>query len=105
MCCVRVQSPVTLPVDLHVHHPGVYEIRRIGAGGNHTSSICRSRRHGDCVHSDVQEPWRAPYAYCPCWNCYSLPASSIFALLLWREDQGRQQADKHDVTGLKMTPS
>ena len=31
MCCVRVQSPVTLPVDLHVHDPGVYEIRRIGA--------------------------------------------------------------------------
>ena len=31
MCCVRVQSPVTLPVDLHVRDPGVYEIRRIGA--------------------------------------------------------------------------
>ena len=105
MRCVRVQSPAPLLIDLHVHHPGLYKVRCIGAGGNHTGSLCRSGRHGDRVHTDVQEPWRPSRTYSLGWHRYRLPAGAIPALLLWREDQRRQQEDRHGVKALKMTLS
>lgn len=98
---LRVQSPVTVPVNLHVYHPSLHEVRCLGSGCDHTCPLRGSGRHGDRVHTDVQEPRRASCAYCSCWDRYSLPAGSVLALLLWREDQRRQQEDRHGVSGLK----
>ena len=99
---LRVQSPVPLPVDLHVHHPGFYKVRCIGAGGYHAGSLRGSGWHGDCVDTDVQESWRASCTYCSCRDLHSIPAGSIPALLLRRQNQRRQQEDRHDVSSLKI---
>jgi hypothetical protein len=101
MRCVRLQPALSLPLDLHVHHPGLHEVCCVSACGNYAGPLCGRGRHGDRVHTDVQEPWRAPCSYCTCWDCYGFPAGSVLAILLRREDQRRQQEDRLSVAGLK----
>jgi len=51
---IRVQSPVPLLVNLHVHHPSLHEVRRVGAGSDHAGPLRGSGRNGDSVYTDVQ---------------------------------------------------
>jgi hypothetical protein len=97
---VWLQPPVALPVNLHVYHPSLHKTRCVGVGGDYAGTLHGRGRHGDCFHTDVREPWRAPCTYRARRNRYSVLAGSVLALLLRREDQRRQQEDRGGVSGL-----